>query len=386
TGTYSWTPSTGLSATIGPTVTVTPSVTTTYSVTGIDLTGCSTTVVTSVTAYTLPILSVNSGTICAGKNVTLHAQGANTYSWSPATGLSSNVGSTVIASPANTTTYVVLGMNINTCITVDTIVVRVNPLPGLVETPQIATGCEPLCVNFSNTSASSSGNYNWSFGDGKTDNTSAPWHCFSQGSYTVHVTLTDSNGCVSTSTSTVVAFPTPIANFYASPQPTTILDPEIHFTNGTSGGALVTSWKWTFGDGHGTSTDVNPYYYYKDTGTFAVQLVAVSNLGCRDSITINVIIDDEYLIYVPNAFTPNFDGVNDIFMPKAEGVTDFKMYVYDRWGKLAFYTTDLYIGWDGRHLNQGNQIAQEDTYVWKIEAKNKKGEPRILKGIVSLVK
>jgi gliding motility-associated-like protein len=383
--TYTWTASPDLSSGIGSPVTCTAITTTSYSVTGINLTGCNTTVVSVVTVNPLPIVQVNSNSICFGKNTTLQATGANLYSWSPATGLSNNTGQTVIASPTTSHTYIVTGTDINGCVSKDTSIVKVNPLPSLISSPFTTTGCEPLCVSFSNT-GTSTGTYNWNFGDGKSDNTPAPSHCYSHGSFTANVVLTDSNGCVATAASLVVAFPKPIANFYASPQPTTILNPEIKFLDGTSGGAIIQTWNWNFGDGAGFSPVQNPYYTYKDTGSFPVMLTVVSNLGCRDSIVIYVTIDDEYLIYVPNAFTPNFDGINDFFMPKCEGVVDYQLWVYDRWGQLAFHTSDLYQGWDGRHLSKGHEIAPEDVYVWRIETKNKKGEPKLMKGTVSLIK
>jgi gliding motility-associated-like protein len=387
--TFNWAPSPDLTSTTGsPDTTAAITTTSSYTVTGTDGNGCSSTVVSVVTVNPLPVVTVNSANYCAGSNTTLNASGAGpggTYTWSPSGGLSSNNGASVVASPVVSTTYIVTGIDANGCKAGASSGVHVFPVPNLVVSPPTATGCEPLCVSFSNT-GTSTGNYHWNFGDNKTDNTSAPTHCFSQGAYTVNVSLSDTNGCVSTGTVNIVAFPTPIANFYATPQPTTILDPEIHFINGTSGGATIATWGWDFGDGLGTSKVDNPYYTYKDTGTFAVQLIALSDLGCADTVTVFVTIEDEYLIYVPNAFSPNFDGVNDVFMPRTEGVTDYKLYVYDRWGKLAFYTENLYEGWDGRHLNKGHEVSQEDVYVWKIEAKNKKGEPRVLKGTVSLIK
>jgi len=384
-GTYTWTPAANLSAGTGSPVTATPTTTSSYSVTETYPTGCATTISCSVVVNLLPIVTVNSGTICAGKNTTLQALGANTFSWTPANGLSSNSGSTVIASPASSATYIVTGTDANNCANTATCTVHVNPLPNLIASPQTTSGCEPLCVAFSNV-GTSNGTYFWNFGDGKTNNTSAPTHCYSKGTFSVSVQLVDSNGCVNTSAANVIAFPKPQANFYATPQPTTILDPLVHFVDGTAGGAIITTWNWNFGDNHGISVTQNPSYNYLDTGTFAVQLAVISDLGCKDSIIINVTINDEYLIYVPNAFSPNYDGTNDVFMPRAEGVTEYKLYVYDRWGKLVFYSTDLYQGWDGRRLNTGNDIAQEDIYVWKIEAKNKKGEPKLLKGVVSLLK
>ena len=92
------------------------------------------------------------------------------------------------------------------------------------------------------------------------------------------------------------------------------------------------------------------------------------------------------MLYVPNAFTPNFDGTNDIFYAKGEGIKDFKMYIFDRWGEMVFRSDDIYKGWDGHFQGKGGPILEEDVYVWKIECKTTKGEPKLLKGTVSLIK
>ena len=125
---------------------------------------------------------------------------------------------------------------------------------------------------------------------------------------------------------------------------------------------------------------------YGDTGSYAVQLLVVSKFGCKDS-TIKIIrIDEDIVLYVPNAFSPNGDGVNDVFHAVGSGIKDFKMYIYDRWGTQVFFSDNIYKGWDGRYQSKGETIAQEDVYVWKIDCKSTRGEKKQLAGHVSLVK
>jgi gliding motility-associated-like protein len=189
---------------------------------------------------------------------------------------------------------------------------------------------------------------------------------------------------VNHSQSLVVIYPVPHADFNATPQPTTILDPTIHFYDASTL-APITSWSWNFGDGD-TSKIEFPTHVYQDTGSYPVQLTVVSSFGCRDSIIKIIVIQDEYVVYVPNAFTPNYDGTNDVFLPKGTGIADYKLWVYDRWGELVFYSEDPHTGWDGRMHNHGSQILQQDVYAWKLEVTNEKGEPRMFKGTVSLIK
>jgi len=384
--TYSWSPATGLSSSTGSPVTANPSSTTSYTLTGIDANGCYNTGVCSVTVNPLPNVSANSASICSGATTTLNALGANTYSWTPATGLNTSSAASVAASPAATTTYVVTGTDINGCSNSDTVIVTVNPLPIVNLSPQNATGCAPVCVNLTNTS-SSSGNCSWSFGDGSSSSNCAPSHCYLfQGSYNPVLTLTDSNGCVGTGTANVTVYPIPDADFSFGPQPATIFESTINFYD-LSSGAFITNWNWTFGDPQNSSSTVqNPAFNYYDAGTYAATLVVTSNFGCTDSVTKTVVIGEDFMIYVPNAFSPNFDGVNDVFMAKGEGIKEFNLFIFDRWGNQVFYSDDIYKGWDGRFQAKGETIVQEDVYVWKIELKNYKNEPRQLKGTVSLIK
>jgi len=71
------------------------------------------------------------------------------------------------------------------------------------------------------------------------------------------------------------------------------------------------------------------------------------------------------MLYIPNTFTPNGDGVNDEFKPKGDGLTKYEMLIYDRWGNMVFYSDDINKGWSGK-ANGGRDVAQEDAYVYVI--------------------
>ncbi|HLF46509.1 MAG TPA: gliding motility-associated C-terminal domain-containing protein, partial [Chitinophagaceae bacterium] len=92
-------------------------------------------------------------------------------------------------------------------------------------------------------------------------------------------------------------------------------------------------------------------------------------------------------IYIPNCFTPNGDGVNDVFMPDGYGIDEqqFEMWIFDRWGNMIYYTEDLHKGWNGK-ANNGKEIAQIDTYVYKVRCKDVMGNRHTFIGKVSLVK
>jgi gliding motility-associated-like protein len=358
----------------------------TYVVTVTDGNGCVNANVAQVVVNNLPVVGANSATICLGQQIaTLTANGANTYVWGPAAGLNTTTGTSVNASPVTTTIYTVTGTDLNNCQDADTLVVTVNPLPAVVISPQNMTGCAPVCVSYSNTIAAVNGTCSWSFGNGNTSTSCTPSNCFSsQGTFSISLTQTDGNGCVNFGSATVTVYPVPHADFGASPQPTTILDNTINFVD-LSTGAVINTWNWSLGTGV-LSTVQNPAHLYGDTGTYAISLLVISDHGCRDSVLKYIKIDDDYSLYVPNAFSPNGDGVNDIFYAKGEGIKDFRMFIFDRWGNQVFFSDDIYKGWDGRFQSRGEQIVQEDVYVWKIQCKTNKGEKKQLAGHVSLLK
>ena len=389
---YLWSPAIGLSATTGSTVIASPLATTVYTVLA-NFGGPQPSETTcTVTVNPLPVLTVNNATECQGLGAPLTVTGGNIYAWYPFSGLSSGTAATVIASPAVTTTYTVFGTSIYGCKDSVFAVVTVNPSPVATVVPNNPSGCSPVCITYSLNTASLLQNCFWDFGNGGSpvNGNCTPNNCFKvKGTYYITVTLTDLNGCIGRSTATVTVYPDPLADFLATPQPTSILESDIQFYDQTSG-ATPDYWRWNFGDltaASDTSSKRNPKHFYKDTGTYMVTLFVKTANNCVDSTLKFIRIDDDYELFVPNAFTPNGDGINEVFLPKMAGVepAGYKMVIFDRWGNQIFYTENIEKGWDGS-INGNGQILQQDVYVWKINLKTTQGITRQALGHVSLVK
>ncbi|MBK5286309.1 MAG: hypothetical protein JJE25_12990, partial [Bacteroidia bacterium] len=207
---YSWTPTTGLSSSNSSSVTASPTSTTTYTVTG-NPGGCTAQV--TVTVNPLPVVTVTPNTsVCAGQSVTLTASGANTYSWSPPTGLSSTTGSTVTATPILTTTYTVTGTSASGCTRTAQVTVTVNPLPVVTITPPA-----PICPGQSATlTANGASTYSWSPATNLSSTTGSPVIATPTSTTTYTVTGT-SNGCTATAQVTVTINPVPLVT--VSPPP-----------------------------------------------------------------------------------------------------------------------------------------------------------------------
>ncbi len=176
----------------------------------------------------------------------------------------------------------------------------------------------------------------------------------------------------------------PIASFYA-PLTNSIENPVINFTDES---VSATSWLWNFGNFStplaNTSSLRNPTHTYSAVGTYCISLV-VANGICIDSTTLCLVINPLFTFYVPNAFSPNNDGINDEFFGKGENIKQFEMTIYDRWGNLLFYGDDISKHWQGNVIG-GTGIAQEDVYVYVINIKDNLNQYHKYIGSLSLVK
>jgi gliding motility-associated-like protein len=128
----------------------------------------------------------------------------------------------------------------------------------------------------------------------------------------------------------------------------------------------ATTYTWNFGDGTGSTLE-NPTQTYPEViGYYLVELIATNNSGCVDTVTNFVYVEEETIFYVPNAFSPDGNEVNNIFQPVFSDGYDPDNYIlriFNRWGEVIFQTTEVANGWDGT-LN--GYMCQDDTYVWSI--------------------
>jgi gliding motility-associated-like protein len=196
------------------------------------------------------------------------------------------------------------------------------------------------------------------------------------------VTVKDLNGCIKTVAVTVKnnSVNTPKAAFSCKPRLTDIFNSTIQFLDKSTG---AIKWQWSFGDGK-TAAVQNPVHTYTESGVFIVSLEIFNALECHSIITDTVTIRPFWSFYIPNSFTPDGDGVNDVFNAKAEGVQDFQMTIFNRWGEQIFVTKSLSIPWDGKG-NKGTEIPQ-DVYLYLVILKDSKGVEHRYTGIVSLIK
>ncbi len=366
-----------------------------YQCTVTDSNGCASVVNVTLTQPAQLTITATStpAAVCEGSPVTLNATpagGTPAYSveWTPG----NLIGNTQTLVPPMSGPYSAVVTDANGCTAVAVVVVTVYPMPSAAVNADVFAGCAPVCVNFSDVSTIAAPGtitgWSWDFGDGNTSTQQVPNHCYdTPGAYTVILTVTSGDGCTSTITmpNYINVYANPVASFTAGPQPTTVMNPEIFFTDQSIN---ADSWSWNFGDLVASSSTLqNPSFIYPDPTCYQVQLTVTTVDGCVDDTIQEVCIDPDVSLYVPNAFTPNDDGTNDVFLPLGIGMDPdkFEMWIFDRWGNLIFYTDDMARGWDGRVM-AAQDIAQIDTYVWKIKATDMLGKKHDLIGKVSLIK
>jgi gliding motility-associated-like protein len=248
------------------------------------------------------------------------------------------------------------------CTATETIDITVYPLPIADAGLDSIDGCVPFTFTLPNLSVLAN-TFHWDFGDGDTSNQAMPTHTWqSAGTYNVTLTAISTQGCVNVENPalTVMVHPQPEAGFFPDPYVAIITEPIIRFWDQSIG---ATAWNWYFGDGS-TSLEQLPVHTYQDTGVFLVQQFVSNEWGCYDSASAIVLINDDFTFYAPNAFTPNEDGVNDIFYVKGTGINNdkFTMYIYDRWGKRLFTSHDIFEGWDGTSEND-DRVQPQGVYT-----------------------
>jgi gliding motility-associated-like protein len=268
--------------------------------------------------------------------------------------------------------------------------VRWQPVPPLVVIePSAANGCAPLSVYFKNLSSPIDSTYkiDWTFGDAATGNKISPTHLYEkEGEYDVSVNITSPIGCkTSRSYSKLIrVLPSVKADFLYSPDKVTTLNPTVTFTDQSKG--TISSWNWLFGEKAGISNQPSPTYTFRDTGLHVVMLRVTHASGCVDTLTKRIDVTPVAFLFMPNAFTPNADGVNDTFVGRGvmDGARDYNFTIWNRWGEKVFETTDPTTGWDGKHSST-NAAMQSGLYVYLISFKNPRGESIELKGYATLI-
>lgn len=253
-----------------------------------------------------------------------------------------------------------------TTIVHETLVVYPRPEPDLILLTDVICAGDYIQANdLSSIEGSSSiTEWNWWLDNqqvGSSQNLLIEWQ--QPGLYNLTLSVRSNDGCTADSTisEAVQVNPTPVAGFISDTL-ANAYEPIIEIVNQAS--EDVTSWVYDFGDGQSAGWS-DGSHEYQSGGKFTITQTVTNTFGCNATEHAQVTIGESLLMYIPNAFTPDGNGNNDVFLPVINGieVTLYDFSVYNRWGEILFHTTDPAEGWDGR---VGESLAPDGAYSWSM--------------------
>ena len=361
---YLWTPTTGLTNPTSPDPIADPSDTTSYVVQGTDIHGCVNTDTVIVIVNSLPNADAGfNANICENTSTQLNATGGDTYLWSPSAFLDDDTLADPIASPDTSMLFTVVITDSNNCVATDSVYIVVFMI-HTVEDELICLG-DSVQLNVFGEPAIS---FSWSPTAGLNDPNIINPMATPNSTTTYTVTATDSQGCIDEDDITI-EISSDVASF------DTFFEPGcegvvVEFTNTSNPDVDIL---WNFSDGD-TSTLDFVEHIFDFSSSYWANLSIVNIDGCVDTAFFNdnsLSFEDYFNIEIPNVFTPNGDGNNELFEVAVPGrlneCVDFK--VYNRWGQIMFISSGNNIKWDGR-TNVGEEVPT-GAYFYTIEIRGK---------------
>lgn len=347
-----------------------------YTVTVTDASSCTATTTIAVTQNPQVFINISGNNdLCEGQSTTLTSgvsggSGGNQYLWSNG----SNLSSITVNPPAGIHVYSVTVTDVTGCTASASFAVNVTAYPVLT-----LSGDVTICSG-ENTVLTASGalTYTWTPATGLDNPTSAS--PVASPTSTTTYTVTGANGnCTSTASLTVTVSPDVIA---AATADTTKGFPPltVNFTNQSTGGS---TYLWNFGDGNSSSFP-DPQHTFTEPGVYNVQLIVTNSDGCTDTITIRIEVELTSAFSIPNVFTPNNDGKNDLFSFTEEGIIEVKAEIFNRWGEKIYDWNKPGHGWNG--ITKNGKEVPEGTYFIIVNATGQDGKKYELAGSFLLLR
>ena len=277
----------------------------------------------------------------------------------------------------------------NQCVSTISKNVRYFPVPPiLIVGPSAAEVCEPGQVVFQNLSSPIDTTYRfeWKFGDGGLSRRLSPTYTYpNQGLYSVALSIVSPIGCRNDTVfkDLIRVKPTPQAAFAIEPPEVSNVFPDFQLEDQSTD---AVRWLWQFGDGR-QYTDRNLMASARELGTLRITQMAFNNFGCQDSISQLLQILPEVRYFLPNAFSPNGDSVNDELRAVGifDGIRNFHLNVWSRWGEMVFQSTNPQDTWNGQKFNQGLSLPM-GVYTVLVTYLNPKDEVVEYRGFVTLLR
>lgn len=342
--------------------------------------GCTATLRKDIEVHPLPVIKAcPDTTVCVGDPATLYATGGVRYTWDPPATLSCSTCNPTKATPDVITTYTVTGKDIYGCASFDTVSVflRTHTFANAWGDTEI---CDGVTVPIFDTGGTK---YTWLPPTGLNDPSSGTPMASPHWS-TKYMAIAQIGSCIpDTNFVNIIVHPLPTVD--AGPDQTLLAGSDAQLN---TSGKNIYRYAWTHPESLSCDTCANPIATMSVTTTYFVTVS--TDFGClaSDSVTIHLYCDESQ-IFIPNAFTPNNDGENDVFYPRGNGVSIIKAFrIYNRWGEVLFERTGISINdalnaWDGSYKGGG---PRPDVYVYIVDAVCETGEPLFIKGDVTIIR
>ena len=321
-------------------------------------------------------------TLCKGASTTLSVAGGGNYQWGPLQGLSCTVCTNPVAAPTATTPFIVSGTNAQGCSASDTLVVTViQPMHLLVSSnPRICIG-DSVLLN-----ASGAASYNWSPAATLNNATISNPYASPTTTTTYRVIGYDGHSCFTDTSFITVS---------VGQKPTIDLGPDLTLASGSQHPLISTvtngpvqQWLWTPATDLSCNTCPQPIATIKKDITYTVKITTPFGCEASDAVTIKVFCAESQ-VFIPNAFTPDGDGINDLVMVRGKGIVSIKHFrIFNRWGELVFERSNFppnntAFAWDGKVKGK---VSPPEVFVYTAEAMCENGSTFIFKGNISLIK
>lgn len=246
----------------------------------------------------------------------------------------------------------------------------------------VAIGCVPSVQSPQNVQSTQ-----WAFSNGLTFNSpSTSFIASSPGTFDAAVNVTTNFGCVNSFEvdNYVIVHPDPIANFILSNETPTYYEDEVDIINQSS--SNVVEWNYVISDGFMADVPNFSHRFY-ESGSYSIRLAVRDVHGCVDTTYKSLEFSPELIVHIPNSFTPDADGINDVFVPVIDGdpLTYYRLIVFDRWGTIIFESLDRNKVWQG-DVRENGYYAMCDAYNYMLEVKTVRGYEKTYMGAILLLR
>jgi gliding motility-associated-like protein len=268
-------------------------------------------------------------------------------------------------------------------------VITIHPLPGVdfaLAQTHVCAGAEFSLIDLSATSDGSD-MISWTWwvdGQMVSHDQHPTLTADNAGAYNIRLEVTTDKGCTNDSTDylSLLVRPLPVAGFISEDE-ISMANPVVNVINTST--EDVTTWRYVFGDGN-YATFEDGTHIYEQWGTYPIIQYVTNTFGCKDTAVRYITVHPDIMVYIPNAFTPDGNGHNDVFLPVITGseITYYNLQIFNRWGEMIFRSNDESIGWDG---SVNGIETQDGAYTWLLEMRHIQSDDAIKKqGSVTLLR